>query len=232
MRSLVIIASIVLASVACMTAQSRWSPPAEARTIAVFTCPGHPQIMATWPARCPYCDTLLRRVLTQAGGAAGAGSGTGRSGQTGTGTAQPGTQQPMPGGGFGQIFPPNQGFGGEESEEPWEGGPEQVYPPNDFGQAYPNQGYDTGSDGFWPPGHPNQRPAPQQYPSPGYGPYPPGQGFPPGQYPPNRSYPQGQYPYPPNDQHGQNEPNSGYGGILDELSRLFGGRRDTQQQPQ
>ena len=213
--------SIVLASSVCVAAQGQWSPPAEVRTTALFACPGHLQIMATWPARCPYCGTPLRRVLTQAGGAAGAG----------TATAQPRTQQPMPGGGFGRTFPPNQGFGGEESEEPWEGGPEQVYPPIDFGrtypnqgygtQGYPNQGYGTGPDGYWPPSPPSQGPAPQQYPSPGHGQYPPSQGFPPEQY-----------PYPPNDQRGQNEPNSGYGAILDELSRLFGRGRDTQQQPQ
>jgi hypothetical protein len=124
-----------------------------------------------------------------------------------------------------QGYPPSNQYGYPPSSQ-------YGYPPsNQYGYPpsgqYGGQGYPPynqyGSQGY-PPYPPSS-----QYGQGGYPPYPPsnqyGQGYPP--YNPNYGYGQGGYPNPP---YGQTEPNSPYGGILEDLNRLF--NRRSQQSPQ
>lgn len=155
MRTGVTIVGLISISAACTAhAQNAWAPT-EVQKVTVYACPGHPQIMATWPARCPYCNSTLRPVAAAGGAARGGGSSAAAGGQTGSraGAVSPQGQQGAGTSGRSDMDrgfqsegrgeeSREQGFPGEGFEEPFEGdefgeegsrGPEDVFPGDRFG---------------------------------------------------------------------------------------------------
>lgn len=67
MKTLVIVGSLVI-GLATGTAFARdvASPPTKVSAIGFYGCSVHPQVQATWPARCPICQTVLPAALPSA----------------------------------------------------------------------------------------------------------------------------------------------------------------------
>lgn len=67
MRVLVMIACGTLAwATSTALAQDPSVSPTRVNEEGVYACPNHPDILATWPARCPICQTVLSPVPTAA----------------------------------------------------------------------------------------------------------------------------------------------------------------------
>jgi len=64
MRTLVMLTTIILALAMIYTGPvpGQSAPPTRVCELGLYQCPGHPQIQATWPARCPTCHNVLTRV--------------------------------------------------------------------------------------------------------------------------------------------------------------------------
>jgi hypothetical protein len=63
MRRLFVISGCILVVAAgTVLAQSLSAPPTSVRQLGIYGCPDHPEIQATWPARCPTCQAVLDRV--------------------------------------------------------------------------------------------------------------------------------------------------------------------------
>jgi hypothetical protein len=60
MRAQVIIGGSILAWIAGLSfAQAPAAPPTRVCQTGIYGCPAHSGILATWPARCPLCETVL-----------------------------------------------------------------------------------------------------------------------------------------------------------------------------
>ena len=157
MRTLIMIAGFVLVSGACVArAQGQWDSPTEVVKMGFYVCPGHAQIQATWPARCPICRQTLKEAQPSVAGA-------------------PGTP-----------WIADEDRGSSEAEEPWsEESGEAESPPYSlasYGYSYPGQEY--GQNGYysrnWPYGYPYNRYndyAGRPYYNPSYGSYNPTTGY-------------------------------------------------------
>lgn len=67
MRVSIVIASCILAVATSMAwAQAPSVPPTRVCEIGTYACPNHTDIQATWPARCPMCQTVLTQVQPSA----------------------------------------------------------------------------------------------------------------------------------------------------------------------
>jgi hypothetical protein len=65
MRRLFVIGGCILAvATGTVSAQSLSAPPTSVRQVGIYGCLNHPEILATWPARCPICQAPLRGVPT------------------------------------------------------------------------------------------------------------------------------------------------------------------------
>jgi hypothetical protein len=63
MRGLFVISGCILVvATGTVWAQSLSAPPTSVRQVGVYECPNHPQIQATWPARCSICPAVLNCV--------------------------------------------------------------------------------------------------------------------------------------------------------------------------
>jgi hypothetical protein len=112
MRTRLVVAASVIVSLACTAlVQGGSAPPAEVGAIGSYVCPNHPDIRATWSARCPICQAVLAEVqgVDDEGDE---GEGFGDEGFEGEGYANEGFGgEGNEGEGFG-----NEGFGGEGYE--------------------------------------------------------------------------------------------------------------------
>jgi len=145
MRTSVTITGLVLISVVCVAYAQDNPSPTQGQQVIIYACPSHPQIAATWPALCPYCQTTLQRVAA-VGGARGGGSSATAGGRMGTGAgaatggqASPraGTQAPQAqqgGGTFGRsnMGPTFRGQAGDEARE-------RAFQGREFGDRFPNE---------------------------------------------------------------------------------------------
>lgn len=137
--------AVIIVVIAISTAGAAWAqgwsaPPTRVSEVGQYGCPDHPQLQATWPARCPLCGMVLTPVR---GGAAG-GMGAAPRGSAGTGAQRPEAMGRAEGG-----FRPDAGtFGGREFEdrrnEQFRQTPEQQFrrqfpqtPEQQFGQQFP-----------------------------------------------------------------------------------------------
>ena len=134
------------------------APPTKVCQIGDYTCPMHPEIQATWPARCPLCQTMLTDASSGAaytgvtpiaarggatGPAAGRGATTGPAAGRGSGmgsmAGRGGAMGTRPGMGMqpGAGMHPNQrpGMGGREEES------RERMRRFGYGNQYPNMGY-------------------------------------------------------------------------------------------
>jgi hypothetical protein len=162
MRTSVLLASFVLLYASHTAgAQSPWDPPAEVGKIGVYACRSHPEIQATWPARCPICRTVLSvmRPVAVAGAAVGAtqgGAAQPMGGITGT-FDRGGVTRFAPGRAFGTRD--QDGFRGGEFREQRFGQRvpneefrerqfgQQAFPNEEFGEQFPNEGLGEGRFG-------------------------------------------------------------------------------------
>jgi hypothetical protein len=65
MRVQIILGSSILALFTCVSfAQDLAAPPTRVCEGRIYRCPNHADILATWPARCPLCQTVLEAVST------------------------------------------------------------------------------------------------------------------------------------------------------------------------
>ena len=55
----VVITLIVISTTGTAWTQGWAPPPTRVCEISSYACPDHPQIQATWPARCPLCQAVL-----------------------------------------------------------------------------------------------------------------------------------------------------------------------------
>jgi len=63
MRGQIILGAGILALLTCVSwAQEPAAPPTRVSESGIYGCPNHPDILATWPARCPTCQTALSLV--------------------------------------------------------------------------------------------------------------------------------------------------------------------------
>lgn len=219
MRTLVTIVSLIAASATCTAlAQDRSAQPTDVRQTSVYICPSHPEIQATWPARCPMCQRMLSRIQLSLPADAGATLAADKDEKRETEEAREARQN-------------EERRERQRNEEAREARRNEElrerYPNYGYAYPYPNQGYTY----VYPPqGYSYQYPYYGYYPNYGYvSPYPyngyyynPNTGY---YYNPNTGayyYPSNQYgqygyqapyPYPPNPQ---------YGGILNEMNKLFG----------
>ncbi len=241
--------------------------------LGIYQCSTHPEIQATWQARCPTCGTALQavRVFDAAADTLpladanypdqrqsqfqnppygsqpyypppqatqyGTQSGYPPSGQYGTQSYPPSSQygtQGYPPSGQTQGYPPSgqygaQGYPPSQYGYPPSGQYSQGYPPSgQYSQGYPPPSGQYGSQGYPPSqyGYPPSGQYGQGYPPSGQ--Y--GQGYPPsGQYgqgyPPSTPYGYGQGGYTPPANPSPTEPNNPYGGLLNELNKLFNKHR-------
>ena len=61
-RLFVISGCILVVATGTVLAQSLSAPPTRVRQVGIYGCPNHPEILATWPARCPLCQAVLGSV--------------------------------------------------------------------------------------------------------------------------------------------------------------------------
>jgi hypothetical protein len=136
MRTLLVVAASVIVSLACTAlVQGGSAPPAEVGAIGSYVCPNHPDIRATWSARCPICQAVLAEVqgVDDEGDE---GEGFGDEGFEGEGYGNEGFGgEGYEGEGFG-----NEGFGGEGYEG--EGFGNEGF----GGEGYEGEGF--GNEGF------------------------------------------------------------------------------------
>ena len=63
MRAFIAVASLAAVLAACAAlAPGQSAPPAPVGPLGIYQCPDHPEIQATWQARCPTCGTPLQAV--------------------------------------------------------------------------------------------------------------------------------------------------------------------------
>lgn len=62
----VVIAFLGVSAPRVVLAQVPAPPPTRVCEIGLYACPTHADILATWPARCPMCQTVLSRVQPSA----------------------------------------------------------------------------------------------------------------------------------------------------------------------
>ncbi|MCL5278798.1 MAG: hypothetical protein M1376_02695 [Planctomycetes bacterium] len=110
----IVLAAIMLSTTSAAWAQGWVAPPTRVGEVGHYTCPDHPQIQATWPARCPLCGM----VLTAARGSSGAAGATTGMRTTGRASARAGALSPeamgrAEGGSRSEAGP----FGGREFED-------------------------------------------------------------------------------------------------------------------
>jgi hypothetical protein len=117
MRTLLVVAASVIVSLACTAlVQGGSAPPAEVGAIGSYVCPNHPDIRATWSARCPICQAVLAEVqgVDDEGDE---GEGFGDEGFEGEGYGNEGFGgEGYEGEGFGNEGFGGEGFGGEGDE--------------------------------------------------------------------------------------------------------------------
>ena len=235
MRTFIAAVSLVAVLAACAAlAPGQSAPLTRVGPLGIYQCPDHPEIQATWQARCPTCGTALQAV--QLFDAAGD--------MVPIATADyPDQDQPQPRnppysdqryypppqtGQYGNQgyypYPPSGQYGSQGYPPSGQYGT-QGYPP---GSQYGGQGYPPSQYGYPPSGqYGNQGYPPSQYGYPPTGPY--GQGYPPAT--PPYGYGQGGYT-PPAEPNRPTEPNNPYAGLLEELNKLFNKRRQQgSQQP-
>ncbi len=125
--SAAVTALLALVATATVLAQDPAPPPTRVCENELYGCPTHPEILATWPAQCPVCQSVLSvaqwsdtprtqmsPIASQGGGAAPAprGGGTtpmpGRGGRTAPTPGQPGGTMPTPGQRGGIVPAPGQ----------------------------------------------------------------------------------------------------------------------------
>ncbi len=219
MRAFMAAVSLVAVLAACATlAPGQPASSTRPGPLGIYQCPDHPEIQATWQARCPTCGRALQAVPLFH-----AAADTMRAADANY-PAQ------------GQPWPQNPPYGGQNYYPPSQTSPYGYPSSGQYGQGYPPSQYGYPPSGpYGTPGYPPSSqygyPPSGQYGSQGYPPgqygYPPtgqygGQGYPPANqygYPPSgqyggQGYPPGQYGYPPSGQYGSRgyPPTGQYGG--------------------
>jgi hypothetical protein len=231
MRTFVITVSLIAVVAACgAIASGQLAQPAQVRQIDIYECPAHPDILATWPARCPTCGAQLQALPPSPE----AGAGTLFVADTNyyagqayppyppnppyTGQAYPSYSPSYPYGASGyppapqyggQGYPPTTQYGGQGYPPTTQYGG-QGYPPYSPSYPYGTQGYPAAPQ-YGGQGYPSYSPT-YPYGSPGYPSYPP------------YGYGQGEYAYPPAP-YIPAEPNNPYANILEQLNRLLNRNR-------
>ena len=67
MKVQILLGGSILAWGACLSfAQAPSAPPTRVCQPGIYGCPAHADILATWPARCPLCQTVLGQVQPSA----------------------------------------------------------------------------------------------------------------------------------------------------------------------
>ncbi len=76
-----VIGMLAVLATSTALAQVPAAPPTRVCQTGIYGCPAHPDILATWPARCPLCQTVLEAVPPSASTVAGVTPVAGRDDQ-------------------------------------------------------------------------------------------------------------------------------------------------------
>lgn len=128
-----VIVLLTLGATGTVLAQGWSPPPTRVCELGSYACPTHPEIRATWPARCPTCGAVL---IPARGGGGAAGAGSTPAGGTPAveprGGGRPGVQSTAPGG---------RGEGGEFGEGGRFGFPNEGFGDQNRRFGFPNEGF-------------------------------------------------------------------------------------------